>query len=365
MARPLVASISLSALAQNLRRARSCAPRSRVWSVVKADAYGHGLARALRGFADADGMALVEFDRALELRRAGWRRPILMLEGAFDRADVELALREGLSLVIHQSRQIDWIERSLSTRKGASDLGMDLHLKFDSGMNRLGFDATGLRAARTRLRAMRGAGGLASLTLMTHFANSDLPGGVEPALARFDEACRGFDEPRSASNSAAVLACPAAHVDWIRPGIMLYGGTPFADRPAAALGLRAAMHLESELIAVRELEPGDTVGYGSTFRAPSAMRVGVVACGYADGYPRHAPAGTPVLVDGRRAGLVGRVSMDMITVDLTGIDSAAPGTRVELWGDHLPIDEVALAAGTIGYELMCALAPRVAVRVLD
>lgn len=356
MPRPILATISIPALRRNLSVARARAPGRFVWAVVKADGYGHGLSNALRGFDGADGLALVEFDRALRLRELGWTGPILMLEGAFEAADVEQAAAQRFSLVVHETRQIDWLERLPA---GAA---LDVLLKLNSGMNRLGFEPAPFRAAFERLRALPG---VRAVTLMTHFADADVEGGATSALDRFEHATRGLEAPRSLANSAAVLSLPASHGAAIRPGILLYGATPFAHRDARSLGLRAAMTLESALIAVQSLAAGDAVGYGSTFRAERAMRIGVVACGYADGYPRHAPTGTPVAVDGVRTRIVGRVAMDMLTVDLTPVPRAGVGARVELWGEAVPIDEVAQAAGTIGYELMCALAPRVPMRSVD
>ncbi len=340
----------------NLARVRALSPASRVWAVVKANGYGHGLLNALRGFAGADGLALVEFDLAVRLREAGWRGPILMLEGAFDEGDVHAAQAHRLALVIHRDAQVDWL-----SGLGPDD-ALDVYLKFNSGMSRLGFDAAGLRAAHERLAARPG---VASMTLMTHFANADLPDGARRPLARFDEACRGLSGGHSTANSAAIIDVAPAHRDAVRPGIMLYGASPFADRSAAQLGLRPAMLLRSQLIAVQQLRAGDAVGYGSAFVASAPMRIGVVACGYADGYPRHAPTGTPIAVDGVRTRTVGRIAMDMLMVDLEPVPAAGPGSTVELWGETIPIDEVAASAGTIGYELMCALAPRVTTRVLD
>jgi alanine racemase len=356
MSRPTQATVVVAAMRHNLARVRALAPAAHVWAVVKANGYGHGLLNALRGFADADGLALVEFDLALRLREAGWAGPILMLEGAFDRSDVRAAQAHRLALAVHREEQVDWLSGL------GPDAALDVYLKFNSGMSRLGFDAAGLRAAHRRLA---GFPGVASTTLMTHFANADLPDGAREPLARFDEACSGLAGRRSTANSAAIIDFARAHRDAVRPGIMLYGASPFADRSAAGLGLRPAMILGSQLIAVQQLRAGDAVGYGSTFVAAAPMRIGVVACGYADGYPRHAPTGTPVAVEGVRTRTVGRVAMDMMMVDLEPVPSARPGSPVELWGDTIPIDEVAASAGTIGYELMCALAPRVAVRVLD
>ncbi len=282
-----------------------------------------------------------------------------MLEGPFGPADALQAVRERLEIVVHCANQIDWIEAAVRATGAAPPAAW---LKFDSGMHRLGFDAAGLAAARARL-ARLAAG--PTIGLMSHFANADRSGGIEAALGRIREVLPAHAGPCSFANSAAVLASPVAHADWVRPGIMLYGGSPFDSRSAASLGLRAGMTLSSELIAVRRIEAGESVGYGATFVAPAPMRSGTVACGYADGYPRHAPTGTPVVVGGVRTQLVGRVSMDMLGVDLEPVPQADVGSAVELWGDALPIDEVAAAAGTIGYELMCAVAPRVPIRVDD
>ncbi|MCD6675315.1 MAG: alanine racemase [Burkholderiaceae bacterium] len=356
MPRPILATISIAAMRHNLSVARAHAPGRFAWAVVKADGYGHGLENALRGFADADGLALVEFDRASRLRERGWTKPLLMLEGAFDETDVAQAARQQLQLVVHEPRQLDWIGRA------PGEAVLDVVVKLNSGMNRLGFDRDAFRAAFERLRRLPA---VRSVALMTHFADADRPGAAEAPLRRFEEAARGLEAPRSLANSAATLSLPASHASAIRPGIMLYGATPFDDRDARSLGLRAAMTLGSKLIAVQSVAPGEAVGYGSTFRAPRPMRIGIVACGYADGYPRHAPTGTPIAVAGLRTQTVGRVSMDMLAVDLSALPQAAPGAPVELWGGTVPIDEVASAAGTIGYELMCAVAPRVPRRATD
>ena len=348
--------ISLSALRHNLRRAASLAPAARVWAVVKANAYGHGLEAVLPALDQADGLALVEFDGAMALREAGWTKPILLLEGAFGPEDTALAAACRLGLVVHEPRQIDWLAGVPNHQK------IDVYLKFNSGMNRLGLAATDFVRAHERLRSLPGVG---TITLMTHFANADQPGGADRALASFEEVSRGLPGPRSLANSAAVFDLPQAHADWIRPGIMLYGATPTADRSARSLGLQPVMSLQSRLIAVQHLAPGDAVGYGSTFVAEQSMRIGIVACGYADGYPRHAPTGTPVAVADCRTRTLGRVSMDMLAVDLEPVPNASVGDRVQLFGDLVPVDEVAACAGTIGYELLCAIAPRVRRVVVD
>lgn len=355
MSRPVHASVSISALAHNLRVARRKAAGARVWAVVKAHAYGHGLSAAIRGFKAADGLALLEFDNAQRLRALGWKGPILMLEGPFSMDDVASAQALGLSLVIHDVAQIEAL-------RAHSGRPIDVWLKVNSGMNRLGVS---LEEVATLHRELSRLAGVAKVSLMTHFADADADGGALWQLEAFDKATDGLSGARSLANSAALLDLPETHRDWVRPGIMLYGASPFAQRSAASLGLRAAMTLTSALIAVRTIRAGETVGYGRTFVAPTEMRIGVVACGYADGYPRHAPTGTAVEVAGVRTTTIGRVSMDMVTVDLSAVPDARVGSPVQLWGDRIPVDEVAAAAGTIGYELLCAVAPRVPMRPVD
>ncbi len=323
-----------------------------MWAVSKANAYGHGLQAALAGFDNADGLALIEFECAQALRAAGWQGPLLMLEGAFDPGDVAQAGRDRLTLLVHEPRQLDWLACA------RPQTPIPVYLKYNSGMNRLGFDAAGFARAYAALSRMPA---VASITLATHFANADVPGDAEEAIARFDAATAVLPGERSLANSAAVLALPDAHRDWVRPGIMLYGASPFADRSAADCGLRPAMRLASRLIAVQRLAAGASVGYGSLFTASQPTRIGVVACGYADGYPRHAPTGTPIAVAGTLTRTVGRVAMDMLMVDLDPVPQAGIGDEVELWGSQIEIDEVARMAGTVGYELMCAVAPRVPV----
>jgi len=321
--------------------------------VVKANAYGHGLLRAAQALAGADGYALLDLNEAVRLREAGIDQPILLLEGIFEPADLEVADRYGLMLALHDFEQIAMLEHaSLSAP-------IPVWLKLNSGLNRLGFTGSRVRAAYERLQAS----GKAIISLMTHFADADGAAGVAAQMARFAEWTKGMSEQATLANSAAILRYPETHADWVRPGIMLYGGSPFADTSAQALGLKPAMTLESEIITVQELKPGDRVGYGGTFEVRRPMRIGVVACGYADGYPRHAPGfhdgATPVVVAGVRTQTVGRVSMDMLCVDLSAIPQAGIGSPVTLWGESLPVDEVAASAGTVSYELLCALAARV------
>lgn len=355
MPRPITATVRLSALRANLRRVRSLAPSSRVWAVVKANAYGHGLLEAMQAFSNADGLALVEFDVAAKLRDAGYAKPILMLEGAFDVHDVAQAAAQRLVLVVHCVDQIDW----LAAHRGPP---IDVYLKLNTGMNRLGVTGDAVPALLPRLVGLEA---VRSVSFMTHFANSDVPGGAQSQLECFDRVLLGRPGMRSLANSSAIFDLPDTHRDWVRPGIMLYGGSPFANRTSHELGLQAAMTLETRLLSVQSLAPGDAVGYGSTFVADRPMRIGVVACGYADGYPRHAPTGTPIAVGGTLTRTVGRVSMDMLTVDLEPVPQAQVGAEVELWGATVPVDEVARHAGTVGYELLCAVAPRVHRKILE
>ena len=357
MPRPLVATIDIAALQHNLAVAKRHAPAAKVWAIVKANAYGHGLANALQGFAAADGLGLIELDGAMRLRELGWTKPILLLEGFFHADDVALLTQYDLQTAIHCNEQIATLEQANLLRQ------VDVFLKMNTGMNRLGFAPSAYRDAYARLRAI---GCVRSIGMMTHFANAEHEDHAITSCAeqirRFQQGSDGLSGERCLANSAADLLHPEAAADWVRPGIMLYGGTP-GGRTAEEFGLLPAMTLTSEIIGIQGIKAGDAVGYGSRFVATHRMRVGVVACGYADGYPRHAPTGTPILVDGVRTRTVGQVSMDMIAVDLSAIPDARVGSSVTLWGLGLPIDEVAHSAGTIGYELMCAVAPRVRVEV--
>ena len=359
MPRPIFCTISIAAMQHNLALAQTMAAPRRSWAVIKANAYGHGIDRALQGFGKADGLAMLDFKDAQACRQAGWTAPILMLEGAFDAQDMLLAGQSDLALVVHSQHQLDWL---LAT----SGPQYQVHLKVNTGMNRLGFSPAQADIAYASLVASQRT---SQIVWTTHFANADTPdidhNGVTPnqQLAMFAHAHLG-----SVANSAGLLSQrqpsmdgKSLHADagWVRPGIALYGSSPFASRSARSLGLEPAMALTAKIIAIQHLRKGDQVGYGSSFIAPDSMRIGIVSCGYADGYPRHAATGTPIGVDGVRTKTIGRVSMDMLAVDITAIGSAAIGSNVELWGGLIPIDDVASAAGTIGYELMCAVATRV------
>jgi len=351
MARPIQAHIDLSALEDNLQVARR-STSARIMSVIKADGYGHGLMRAAEALARTDGYALLDIRDAVRLREAGFRQTILLLEGFFSAEELPDIAEHDLTCVIHNTAQI----AMLDAYPGRATL--DVWLKVNSGMNRLGFAPQQLAQAMEQLRRHRS---VRDITLMTHFANADEARGVAEPLALFNDLAAPYRMARSLANSAALLRYPATHADWVRPGIMLYGASPFVDVSAQQLGLKPAMTLSSRIIATQELRAGDEVGYGALFRAERAMRIGIVACGYADGYPRCAKNGTPVLVNGQRTKTLGRVSMDMLYVDLSDMPQANVGSRAVLWGEGMPIEEVARAAGTVSYELMCALTPRVPV----
>ena len=370
MSRPIQALIHVEALRHNLARARQSSPDARVWAVVKANAYGHGIERVYDGLRGADGFALLDLSEAERVRALGWRGPILLLEGVFEQRDLELCSRLDLWHVVHCSEQIDM----LAVHK--THAPHRVFLKLNSGMNRLGFKPEQFRAAWTRLNALPQVD---EISLMTHFSDADGPLGVTRQLQAFNVATEDLPGERSLSNSAAILRhmgsagglAATLRSDWIRPGVVLYGASPdYPEHSAADWDLQPAMTLRSRIVGLQQLSAGDSVGYGSTFVAPHAMRIGVVACGYADGYLRASPGtperGTPVLVDGVRTRTVGRVSMDLITVDLTPVPAAGMGAEVTLWGRAgngalLSIDEVAQAGGSVGYELMCALAARVPV----
>ena len=362
MPRPISATIYPAALHHNLNRSRTAAPEAKVWAVVKANAYGHGIERVFDGLRSADGFALLDLDEAKTVRALGWRGPVLLLEGVFEPRDLELCSRLDLWHTVHCNEQIDM----LAAHK--TNVAHRVFLKMNSGMNRLGFTPERYRSAWARLNALPQ---IDEISLMTHFSDADGGQGIAAQMARFAEATRDLPGERSVSNSAATLRHPdaVAASDWTRPGISLYGSAPdHPEHTAADWGLLPGMTLASKIIATQTVDTGASVGYGSKFVTEGPMRIGVIACGYADGYPRVAPTGTPVLVNGVRTRLIGRVSMDMLTVDLTPVPHADLGSEVTLWGRAstgtvLGIDEVAQAAGTLGYELMCALAPRVPVQV--
>lgn len=352
MSRPLKALIHTSALVNNLLVARQAAPTSKIISVIKANGYGHGMLRVARALEDSDAFAVLAIDEAVRLREAGIAQPILLLEGVFEPDELRIVAEQRLSIVVHSIEQIAMLKQAWSPVR------IDVFLKLNTGMNRLGFAPDAFPQALAELQACPLVG---RITLMTHFASADEAAGVQEQLGRFKQLTQSLDAPYCLANSAAILRYPETHGAWVRPGIMLYGASPFADQRAADLGLEPAMSLASELIAVHNVKAGARVGYGGTYTAEHDLRIGIVACGYADGYPRHAGTGTPILVNGQRTRTLGRVSMDMLAVDLSGIDAAGVGSPVTLWGEGMPVEEVARAAGTISYELLTARAERVPV----
>lgn len=359
MPRPILATIHTEALQHNLARVRETKGHAKVWAVVKANAYGHGIENVFEGLRGADGFALLDLTEAERLRKLGWRGPILLLEGVFEQRDLEYCSRLELWHTVHSNYQIDM----LAAHK--THLGHRVFLKLNSGMNRLGFTPEAFRAAWTRLNALPQ---VEEISLMTHFSDADGIKGIAPQMQVFQQASLGLPGETSLCNSAAAFRHSVAS-DWLRPGIALYGSSPdYPAHAAAEWQLLPTMTLTSKIIAIQSINISESVGYGSTFIAPHAMRIGVVAAGYADGYPRACETGTPVLVNGQRTHTLGRVSMDMLTVDLTSIVLGQIGSEVTLWGrasqgEVLSIDEVARCGGTLGYELMCGLAPRVPVHV--
>jgi len=345
--------IDTAALRHNLSRVRELAPGCRVLAVIKANAYGHGLVTAAEALADADGLAVARIGEALALRDAGCRARIVLLQGVRDAAELEAAARLGLEPFVHQAWQVALLE----SFRGPQNLRV--WLKIDSGMHRLGFLPAEVPAIAARLAACRAVA--QPISLATHLADAertDLPVTVGQ-LRAFAAATAGLAGERSIANSAGLIAWPDARADWVRPGIMLYGISPFADRTGAELGLKPVMSFETEVVAVRSVAAGERVGYGGTWVAPRESRIAVAAVGYGDGYPRSAASGTPVTVGGRTAVVAGRPSMDMLTIDVTGLPSPAVGDRVELWGRDVPVERVAAAAGTIAYELTCRVGRRV------
>jgi alanine racemase len=348
--RPILAQINLAALRANLQIARNHAKAAQILAVVKANAYGHGLTRVLPALADADGLALLEFDAAITLRDAHYARRILLLEGFFGMDELtEIAARR-IAVVVHHIEQLRMLESAEISKP------LEVFIKVNSGMNRLGFRPDEVHAVAQQLSSMPG---VAALRLMTHFARAEEEDGLHHQMEVFERACKGLPYPRSIANSAGVIRFDEVGGEYVRPGIMLYGSSPFPYDAADALGLTPVMTLRSELIAIQDLRANESVGYGGDYTSSRAHRIGVIACGYADGYPRHAPNGTPVLVCGRKLRTAGRVSMDMMTVDLTDVPEAAVGSPAVLWGEGLPVDDVAAAASTVSYQLLCALAPRV------
>ena len=352
-ARAVRAVIDLDALRSNLARVRLAAPRSRVMAIIKADAYGHGMLPAARALSDADAFGVACLQDGLDLRGAGITQPITVLEGFFCASELPLMVSAGLAAVVHHPEQVDALERT------ALEAPLPVWIKIDTGMHRLGFEPQAVRLVWERLQGCPWVE--KPLRLMTHLACADERGHPlnRAQQEQFYHATAGLGGERSIANSAAVLAWPAVHADWVRPGIMLYGISPFPDDSGHDHGLKPVMTLSSRLMALRRCKRGQAIGYGASWTCPEDMLLGLVSIGYGDGYPRHVTPGTPLLVNGRRAPLVGRVSMDMLYVDLSSQPEARIGDPVVLWGQGLAVEEIARCAGTIPYELVCQMTRRV------
>jgi alanine racemase len=345
--------VDTAALRHNLARVRATAPASQVMAVIKANAYGHGLVPAAKALAETDGFSVARLDEGLALRAAGLANRILLLEGVFSSEQLAVAAQQRFDLMVHSVEQLELLE----CRAGTDVISA--WIKLDSGMNRLGFRTEHFADAYARLR--RVANIAPDPTLVTHLANADDRRDAKTLeqLQVFAAATAALQGARSIANSAALLAWPDTRADWVRPGLVLYGVSPFPSGTGADLGLRPAMTLQTEVIAVKDVREGETVGYGGAWRAARDSRMAVVAAGYGDGYPRGVESGTPLLVNGRRAPIIGRVSMDMITVDVTDLPGVATGDPVVLWGEGVPVEEIARHAGTIPYELICGVSQRV------
>ncbi|MHB8347743.1 MAG: alanine racemase [Acidiferrobacterales bacterium] len=352
MARPARLHLSAAALRHNLKRVRSYASGARVMAVVKANAYGHGLAWVANVLSEADAFGVASVEEGVALRRAGVTRPVCLLEGFFRSEELPLLAAERLTTVVHHERQI------LDLEAFTGIAPVDVWLKIDTGMHRIGFDPQLAAAAASRLRSCKSVG---AVGLLSHLANADnkFDSTTPFQIRQFLDIASSLGGELSIANSAGIVAWPESRLDWVRPGIMLYGVSPMVGQGRGEFGLEPVMTLRSEIIAISRRRKGEAIGYGGEWVCPEEMPVGVVAIGYGDGYPRHAPTGTPVLVNGQRVPLIGRVSMDMITVDLREQSGAKTGDPVVLWGAGLPVEEVAARAGTIGYELLCQVTPRV------
>lgn len=348
--RPLVAKINLSAIKDNFKIIRNLAPKSKIMAVLKANAYGHGLVQVAKILCDADGFAVITIDEALALRSEGIKAPIILLQGFFSPDEIPFILEHHLVPVVHCFEQIEML-----TKCEVAGV-MAVFVKINTGMNRLGFRPS--QIAKT-IHLLRGCKFIDQITLMTHFACADEADGISKQISNFKDCAELSSYSSSVANSAALFSSNETHLDWVRPGIALYGASPFEHKEPKALGLRPAMTLLSRVIAIQQIYAGESVGYGLSFTAENNMTIGIVACGYADGYPRSANSNTPVIVNGVRSKIVGRVSMDMLCVDLTYIPNPHTGIQVELWGENLGVDEVARSAGTIGYELLSSLTKRV------
>ncbi len=359
MSRPAQVVINLAALRHNYSRVRALAPASKIISVVKADAYGHGLVRVASTLIDTDAFGVACLEEAMELRDAGIRKPIILLEGPYSGTELQDITRLDLDIVVHHPDQIQMLEQY------PGKAAIRVWMKVDSGMHRLGFDPATVVASWQRLKKCSAVH--PDIRLMTHLANASNPASpmTLAQLDTFNKTCGAIQAQRTIANSAGIVAWPQAHADYVRPGLMLYGVSPIDNTESSALGLLPVMSLQSTLISIREVKKGEPVGYGADWLCPQDMLVGIVAAGYGDGFPRHGRTDTPITINGRRTRIIGNPSMDMLTVDLSTVPGVKTGDPVELWGNSLPVEEVAKAAGTIAYELLCAVHKRLRFIVHD
>jgi alanine racemase len=351
--RPAKALVSVSALQHNFKQVRNYAPLAQVLAVIKANGYGHGLVWTARHLPEADGFAVASVEDGRQLREAGIQKTIVLLEGFFHADELPVMAQLKLDSVVHHWSQL-W---DLEHVTGLSE-PINVWAKIDTGMHRIGFAPEATSEVVQRLKVCMNSG---RVRVLSHFPTADnrFDAQTPEQTALFDRLTHNLNIERSLANSAGIVNWPSSHYEWVRPGIMLYGVTPMIGQTAAELGLQPVMTLTSELISVNTRKKGDTIGYGTDWVCPEDMPVGVVAIGYGDGYPRHAPPGTPVLLNGERVPIIGRVSMDMVTVDLRGQPEARVGDPVVLWGEGLPVEEIAQRSGTIAYELLCCVTGRV------
>lgn len=359
MSRGTCAEVDLAALRSNYQILKRQAPNSKVLAVVKADAYGHGLIPVAQALPESDGFGVAILEEAVALRRSGIAQPIVLLEGVLSQEELQIAALHRIAVVVHHQQQLDFLENA------QLEIPLSIWLKFNTGMHRLGLELAELEHALQRLRASRNA---ADITLMSHFACADEENSTVTAqqFELFSEVCRRYpDLKASLANSGGVFRHSDFHFDWVRPGIALYGCSPLLGVSAETLGLKPVMQLRSKLIALRTVVEGESVGYGATWVATKTTPVGIVGIGYGDGYPRHIKPGTVARVGGVECELIGRVSMDMMAVDLSNISGAQLGDDVLLWGEGLPVEKIAESAGTINYELLCHITHRAERRYLN
>lgn len=353
MSRPTTITIHLDALRHNFQRIKTLAPHSKILAMVKSNAYGHGITRIALALPDVDALGVACIEEGMILRRAGVKNPIVLMEGLFADNELTLIENENFALVVHHLEQVIMLEKNPHIKP------VSIWLKIDTGMHRLGFAPDDVKAVYHRLLQCKAV--KKPIGLMTHFAKADIIQSemTQHQIDAFHATCMELVGPRSLANSAAILAWPNAHADWVRPGVMLYGASPFADQRGITHGLKPVMSFSSQLIALHFVKQGSTMGYGGHWTAPEDMMIGVVGVGYGDGYPRHAKNGTPMLVNGVECQLIGRVAMDMLTVDLRNYPLAKVGDPVLLWGPELPVERIAEFSETIGYELLTRITQRV------